>query len=119
MTDATGSEQPNKTGNGYEKRDVKVGAAFAVGGVVVLIIAIMVVTLNDVFVLDKEEMMYSASLAPESTALRELRDKETETLTTYKSLDPTKGFYRIPIARAMELLANEAYQEQSSPHEVK
>ncbi len=99
---------------GYEKRDVNVRLAFGVGAVIILVIAISVVILNDVFVLDKEEIMFNAALKPESMALREFQDRETETLTTYKTLDGTKGVYRIPVSRAMELMADEAYQAREA-----
>jgi hypothetical protein len=56
--------------------------------------------------------MYDYVLKPESAPLRDLRAREMETLTTYKVLDPVKSVYRIPISRAMELMADEAYQEQ-------
>lgn len=98
------------TDPGYDKRDINLRVTFMVGAVVVLVIAVILVILNDVFVLKKEEMMYDYVLRPESAPLRDLRARETEVLTTYKLLDPVKAVYRIPISRAMQLMADEAYR---------
>jgi hypothetical protein len=100
------------TESGYDKRDINPRATFIVGAVVVLVIAVILVILNDVFVLNKEQMMYDYVLKPESAPLRDLRAREMEALTTYKLLDPAKSVYRIPVSRAMELMADEAYREQ-------
>jgi hypothetical protein len=42
-----------------------------------------------------------------TTELNQLHAKESEILTSYKILDKDKGRYQIPIARAMELIAQE------------
>ena len=100
------------TDSGYEKRDINLRVTFLVGAVIVSVIAVFLVILNDVFVLKKEQMMYDYVLKPESAPLRDLRAREMELLTTYKLLDPVKGVYRIPMSRAMELMADEAYRDQ-------
>jgi hypothetical protein len=100
------------TGSGYDKRDINLRVTLLVGAAIVLVIAVILVILNDVFVLKKEQMMYDYVLKPESAPLRDLRAREMETLTTYKVLDPVKNVYRIPVSRSMELMADEAYREQ-------
>jgi hypothetical protein len=115
----TNSHTPETSESGYEKRDVNLRFAFGAGAVIVLVIAIFVVILNDVFVLDKEEMMYNAALKPESATLRDQRAREIETLTTYKLVDAGKGVYRVPIKRAMELMAQEAYVSPTEPKTAK
>lgn len=101
-----------KTDSGYDKREVNVRATILIGGVIVLVIAVFLIVLSDVFVLKKEQMMYDYVLKPESAPLRDLRAREMEALTTYKLLDPVKGVYRIPLSRAMELMADEAFRDQ-------
>ena len=100
------------TDSGYEKRDINPRMIFLVGAVIVIVIAVFLIVLKDVFVLNKEQMMDDYVLKPESAPLRDLRARETETLTTYKLLDPVRGVYRIPVSRAMELMADEAYRNQ-------
>lgn len=100
------------TDSGYEKRDINLRMIFVVGAVIISVIAVFLVILKDVFVLKKEQMMYDYVLMPESAPLRDLRAREMEMLTTYKLLDPVKGVYRIPVSRALELMADEAYRDQ-------
>jgi hypothetical protein len=100
------------TNSGYDKRDVNVRATILIGAVIVVVIAAFLIVLSDFFVLKKEQMMYDYVMKPESAPLRDLRAREMEVLTTYKLLDPAKGIYRIPLSRAMELMADEAYRDQ-------
>jgi hypothetical protein len=100
------------TNSGYDKREVNVRAAILIGAVIVLVIAVFLIVLSDIFVLKKEQMMYDYVLKPESAPLRDLRAREMEELTTYKLLDPAKRIYRIPLSRAMELMADESYRNQ-------
>lgn len=101
------------SGEGYEKKDVnplKVFGYFAAG---TIIIGILLVFLVDFFTATKEEMIYEAVLKPESITLRELRAREEEQLGTYGTIDADNGVYRIPIYRAMEIIADEAYRRPS------
>lgn len=98
--------------SGYEKRDINLRATIIVGSIIVLLIAVFLIMLRSIFVLSSEKMVQDLVLRPESTPLRELRARETETLTSYKLLDAEKKVYRIPISRAMELMAEEAYRAQ-------
>lgn len=100
------------TSSGYDKREVNVRATILIGALIVFVIAVILIVLSDFFVLKKEQMMYDYVLKPESAPLRDLRAREMEVLTTYKLLDPVKGVYRIPLSRAMELMADEAYRDQ-------
>lgn len=88
---------------GYEKSDVnvlKVAAAFLVCTIMVVL---FFVGLDQYFVISKEKMYYNQVLKPESLELKELHQKEFQTLTNYKVIDNARGTYQIPIDRAMEL----------------
>ena len=100
--------------SGYEKRDVSLGRVFIASGVVVVLLVVIVVLLYEYFVFEKEKQVFESTLAPESLALRELRAREDEELNSYKVLDSTGGVYRIPIERALELVADEAFQADKS-----
>jgi len=97
---------------GYEKKDVKaltiIGAAVAI----IVFLVVVIIILNDYFVAAKEEMVYNVFLKPESSEIRDIRARETEILTTFKVLDAGKGIYRIPIDRAMQLIAEEHFQDR-------
>ena len=96
---------------GYEKSDVSVSKTLIVGGLVTLLIIAFAVVLNEYFISVTEEITYEQQLAPESPVLRDLRARETEQLHSYGIVDSAAGTYRIPIERAMELMAGEAFQE--------
>ena len=93
---------------GYEKRDVNIVMVIGLSVFLVVVLAIILVLLMDYFVGTKEQMVYEAQLQPESVDLKQLEAADKEELTTYKVLDADRGVYRIPIERAMELLAKEA-----------
>jgi hypothetical protein len=110
---STNGHNDNHEAGGYEKRDVNALKVilFGVGGIVLL--AFLLITLVSYFGMTKEQMVYDAVLRPESTPLRELRARETIELEMYGIIDSTKGIYRIPIKRAMELVSEEASQTQA------
>jgi hypothetical protein len=97
---------------GYEKRDVSLVWVIAIATGIVLAIVVIVALLNTYFLVSKEEMVYEQTLRPESVALRELRAREDEVLNSYSVIDADSGVYRIPIRRAMQLAADEAYRER-------
>jgi len=93
---------------GYEKKDVNAKMIIGVGLSSVLILIIIFVVLSDYFTVMETEAVYEAQLKPESVTLKELRAEDEKILTTYALIDAEKGVYRIPIKRAMHLLAEEA-----------
>lgn len=98
---------------GYETRDVAIGRImiFTVLGIVGIVAALVIVT--QIFIQQTETEIYQSVLAPESSALRELRAREDEELNSYGIIDTTgTGVYRIPIERSMQLLADEAYRDR-------
>lgn len=99
---------------GYEKRDVNIVWAGIVTAAIVIVIVLSVAFVDEIFVATKEAMVTQYQLTPENHQLRDLRAREAEALTTYKLLDPQKQIYRIPIDRAMQVLAEEAYTSQRS-----
>ena len=93
---------------GYEKRDVNIVMVIGISVFLVSLLVVILVFLMDYFVDTKEQMVYEVQLQPESVELQDLDAADMEELTTYKILDAERGMYRIPIERAMELLAKEA-----------
>jgi len=102
----------NPQNSGYEKKDVSVNKIALWGVIAVTLLVVFVVFIMDFFVATREKLVYEQQLRPESVALRELRAREAETLNSYKIIDSTKGIYQIPIQRAMQLMAQEAYLER-------
>ena len=102
----------SSSNNGYERQDINAYKVigYSVFGVAVLIV--LLVILNDYFLIEKNEMVYQTNLKPVSSDLRDLRSWEADVLTNYKLLDPDKGIYQIPVDRAMQLMAEERFQKR-------
>lgn len=94
---------------GYEKRDVYIKGSIIATIVIVIFIVASIAFVDEIFVHKKEQIIQETVLKPESINLRDLRAAESEILGSYKLLDASKGVYRIPIDRAMKLVADEAY----------
>jgi len=95
---------------GYEKKDVNITITVLGAVVIVVVIIVSVAFLNEYFLMVKEDVVYLATLAPESPELLELRAVEDSILTSYgvNKSDSSGTVYRIPLEKAMELTAKEA-----------
>ena len=105
------SEHSNSAG--YEKRDVNIRWLLGVSAVVIVFIVVAIALLEYFFAMSKEQIIYEAVLQPESVSLRELHAREAEALGSYGivSTDSSgQSVYRVPITRAMELVAEESHQ---------
>jgi hypothetical protein len=100
-------ENDNNNSAGYEKRDVNIVMVVGLSVFLVAVLVVILVLLMDYFVETKEQMVYEAQLQPESVDLKTLKAAEDKELNSYEVLDAEKGVYRIPVDRAMELLARE------------
>jgi hypothetical protein len=98
---------------GYEKRDLNARLIVIVALIALILLAASVYVVDEFFQISKEEQIEKVVLQPVSAQLRELRSHEDEVLSTYQVIDATNGIYQIPIDRAMEILANQAYQNQA------
>lgn len=89
--------------SGYETKDINIKKTALYTIATVMLIVFFFVILNEYFISVKEEIIYETVLKPESISLKELKTLEDSVLTTYELIDTTKGIYRIPIERAIEL----------------
>lgn len=85
-------------------------ALFGAGTVILLVTTVLAIQ----FYFDnyREQQVYISVLAPESDQLKDLRTKEDTALHSYGYNDREKGEVRIPIERAMDLLAKEAAEDR-------
>ena len=97
---------------GYEKGEVNVRRVVFFAAVSIVVVAALLIFSLDYFTAVKEELVQELVLEPQSATLRELRAREIEELSSYQLLDSAAGVYRIPVRRAMELVADEAYHRQ-------
>jgi len=97
---------------GYDAHEANLRPIIIIGVVSIILLIVSVVLVDQLFISTKERLVEEVVLSPESTALREQRAREDEVLGSYRVIDAGKGIYQIPIERAMELLADEAYKNQ-------
>lgn len=95
---------------GYERRDVNMKVLVLTSIVSVIAVAVSLICVDNYFVIEKEKAILDRQLSPVSSTLRDLRAKEDQVLGSYKLIDSTAGRYQLPIERAMELMADEAYR---------
>lgn len=104
---------------GYEKTDVAVGKVVLVTFAAIVIIGLTALAMELMFVTEKEDQFQKVVFAPESTVLRDLRAREDAELHSYEVVDTANGRYRIPIERAMQLMADEAYLKRMATDSVR
>ncbi len=98
---------------GYERRDAAITGLIAVAVVSLVIVVVAVFAVYQLFIASREQIVDEVVLRPESAVLRELRAREEAVLNSYDVVDAQKGIYRIPIERAMKLMAERSYLEKS------
>ena len=103
----------DNTSSGYEKKDINVIRVIGIGLTAIILIVAAIVLLDEYFISAREKLMYEIVLRPESTKLRELKAREIEVLNSYELLDAHKEIYRIPLERAMKVLAEKEYQSRA------
>ena len=84
---------------------LELSRVFAVTIIVLAVEVVGLIGLAQYFRPVESTPVYGDVLDPEFGWIRELRAAEEEILSSYKLLDSEKQIYRIPIRRAMELLA--------------
>lgn len=95
---------------GYDRHDARAGLVAIVTGVTVLVLIGFIVGiywLNQVAFEAIDQQQYSGVASKELIAIREREDAH---LYKYAPLDKTKGTYRIPIDRAIDIVAGEFAQ---------
>ena len=110
MSEQTSHNSVDNGSAGYEKKDINVFWIVMITVVVVGVIIVSGIVLNEYYISTKEAIIHETVLSTESAPRRDLRASEEEVLGSYKVLDQATGKYRIPIDRAMQLIANEAYE---------
>jgi len=95
---------------GYEISDVNIRRILIIVAIIAIFLVLAFIFLNSFFISSKERITYQQVLEPQSKALQQLREREDTALHTYGVVDSSAGVYRIPIERAMQLEAQEAFQ---------
>ncbi len=94
--------------SGYERRDVDIKKVLYAGGIICGILVILIILLNEMFMVVKEDIYYQQVLNPESKRLARITAREDSVLNSYGIIDEEAGKYRMPIEKAIELVVEEA-----------
>jgi len=113
MTESNDQHAHAQDNAGYEHKDINVIKTLIGTVAVIVVIVVSVIFVDEIFVHTKERMIQEYVLVPKSIELRDLQANEDEVLNSYKVLDKAKDKYRIPISRAMKLMADEAYRQRA------
>lgn len=97
---------------GVAHEGIAAGQILAIIGAIVLALVLIVVALIQYTQITAQQVRYSAVGLSGYPELRESRTQAVRELSEYGVVDAEEGIYRVPIERAIELMANEAYQQQ-------
>ena len=92
---------------GYQRQKGR-GRSALWTAVVIVVVIVFLVALNEYFLSVSDGTSYAPATKTVSPTIDEIRNAEDEILSSYKLLDSTAEQYRIPIDRAIELVAEEA-----------
>lgn len=99
---------PDESALGYEVRDANAGSIVRFGGALVIGLALVMVLLALIvgsLARHREEMPPESAPRNVTEELKSLRAEEEQTLESYGKIANEPEFVRIPIDRAMELMA--------------
>jgi len=99
---------------GYDTHEANLRPVITIAVISIAILVVSIILIEQYFIATKERLVEEVVLSPQSVALRELRAREDETLNSYRVVDAQKRIYQIPIDRAMELIAEEAYKNRQA-----
>lgn len=100
MSHATGHS------GGYEKRDINVRKVAVFALISIVILAVLLIIVENWFIKTKEDLYYEMVLKPKNKELLQFQAHEDSLLNSYGIADSTGG-YRIPIDSAIALVATE------------
>jgi len=92
----------------YKQRDISVVKIILVGVLSVLLLAVIVIAGSQYYIWHKERIYAETVLNSDSPKLIALHTREEALLTQTGRLESDPTHYRIPIARAKELVVREA-----------
>ena len=108
---------------GYDRSDPNSKFIAVLGGGIIVFLVAVVFAVQYYHDVVKEQQVFVKVMEPESERLKNLRAREDDQLLRYQYIDREKGLVRIPIQRAIELLAADAAAGQlpypTEPYPVK
>ncbi len=106
-------KEATQSGVGYDRQDPKVLFIAGFGIATIIGLVVVVIGIQAYFDHVKQQQVTEEVLRPVAEDLVELRTTEENALNSYGYVDKESGVVRIPVSRAMELVAKEAAAGQS------
>ncbi len=94
----------------FEDENANVWKILIIGILSLGLFVLALAFLDNMFAIAREDEIIKMDLSVPSKLLQDMRDTENATLHSYQLLDSSKEVYRIPIDRAMRLIASEAFE---------
>lgn len=91
----------------YDHRDARAGLIAAVSGAILALLVVMIIGVYWLYVVTYERIDQQVYSGAPSKELMAIREREEENLHRYSFIDKDRGIVRIPIDRAMDILAAE------------
>lgn len=91
----------------YDRREAKSGLIAIVSGAILALLLVMIVGVYWLYAVAYERVEYDQYSGVASKELQLIRDREEEQLHRYSFIDKEKGIVRIPIDRAIDIVAAE------------
>ena len=89
----------------YDHREARAGLIAAVSGGILALLVVMIIGVYWLYVVAYERIDQQVYSGAPSRELMAIREREEENLHRYSFIDKDKGVVRIPIDRAMDILA--------------
>ena len=116
-------EFPDEHPHSYDHTEPKGSLLLILIVLTAVLLALMGIGIQYYYQTLREHEIQQRVLIPENNQLRDLRDKEAYELSTYGYTDRTAGKVRIPVERAMQIVAQEAKENRvkwpTAPYKVK
>jgi hypothetical protein len=105
-------EFPDEHPHSYDHQEPKGSLLFILFGVSVALVLFIAIGVQFYYDRFREQQVFDSVLAPPNNQLTDLRAKEDQELHSYGYADKAVGKVRMPIERAMELVAQEARENR-------
>jgi len=92
----------------YDRREPNYKILLPFSALCFILFIVIVIGVAQYYEIFREDMVQERVLTPPSPELQALREREARELGSYATVDKEKGLVRIPIERAMELVAGDA-----------
>ena len=105
--DQHAAPDPLSARQGYDVNEPKMALVAASGGAIMVLLILVILAVQFYFDRVEQQLVFVRVAEPVAQDLKDLRHREDSELHSYEYIDRAKGVVRVPIERAMTLLARE------------